>query len=76
MTNGRVVSCCSWAFDAPVNETLVRRAEIGLAAVDLRPSTLRAEAGPLSCNPSLSCNPRDTFSREREWQDDNPLSKE
>ena len=70
MTNGRVVSCCSWAFDAPVNETLVRRAEIGLAAVDLRPSTLRAEAGP------LSCNPRDTFSREREWQDDNPLSKE
>lgn len=42
MTTGGPISCCSWAFDAPVTETLVRLAEIGLGAVDVRPSTLGA----------------------------------
>ncbi len=51
MTKGGPISCCSWAFEGPVNETLVQLAEIGLGAVDVRPSTLRgAEARALVRN--------------------------
>ena len=45
MTKGGPISCCAWAFEGPVTDTLVQLAEIGLGSVDVRPSTLRgAEA--------------------------------
>lgn len=54
MTKGRVVSCCTWALEGPVTQTLVQLAEIGLGAVDVRPSTLRgAEARALVRNLGL-----------------------
>ena len=54
MTKGGTISCCTWALEGPVNETLVQLAEIGLASVDVRPSTLReAEARALVRNLGL-----------------------
>ena len=54
MTKGGPISCCIWAFEGPVTETLVRLAEIGLASIDVRPSTLRgAEARALERNLGL-----------------------
>lgn len=44
MTEPRVLSCCAWAIEAPEPEALQRLADMGLQAIDIRPSGLRAEA--------------------------------
>ncbi len=54
MTKGGTISCCTWALEGPVTQTLVQLAEIGLASVDVRPSTLGgAEARALVRNLGL-----------------------
>lgn len=41
MTAPRVLSCCAWAIEAPETEALQQLADMGLQAIDIRPSGLR-----------------------------------
>lgn len=44
MTTSRKLSCCAWALEVPETQAMQQLSDMGLQAIDIRPSALRSDA--------------------------------